>query len=140
MYVGQRGRQLKVRFNENLRYIKYNNPNSAYAQHILNNGHNFGIMQDTLQLLKTWTNGKLMTCWENYFIQLCQQHGLLMDEQTVNEPNPLLNLVIDRHTTQAVNPALPLHLFSDSHPVTTITTCHVSLRYVSKNSQLLHCL
>jgi hypothetical protein len=29
-----------------------------------------------------------------------QHHGLLMDEQMVNEHNPLFSLVIDKHTTQ----------------------------------------
>jgi hypothetical protein len=58
VYVGQSDRQIKTRFNKHLRYIKYNNPNSAYTQHILNNRHNFGTMQDTLQLLKTCTKGK----------------------------------------------------------------------------------
>jgi hypothetical protein len=33
-----------------------------------------------------------MICWENYFVHIYQQHGLLMDEQMVNEPNAYLAL------------------------------------------------
>jgi len=36
-YVGQTSRSLKVRYKEHSRYIRYNNPQSAYAQHILRN-------------------------------------------------------------------------------------------------------
>lgn len=57
-------------------------------------------MQDTLQLLKTHTKGKHMTCWESYFTQLYEQHGLLVNEQMVSDPNPLFNLILDTHTTQ----------------------------------------
>lgn len=58
LYTGQAPQHIKAWFNEHLRYIKHNNPNSAYAQHIFNNRHNFGTMQDTLQLLKTCTKRK----------------------------------------------------------------------------------
>jgi hypothetical protein len=36
-YVGQTSRSLKLRYKEHARYIKGNNPQSAYALHILNN-------------------------------------------------------------------------------------------------------
>ena len=37
LYLGQTSRNLKTCYNEHIRYIKSNNPQSAYAQHILNN-------------------------------------------------------------------------------------------------------
>jgi hypothetical protein len=36
-YVGQSGRPITTRHREHTRYIRTNNPNSAYAMHILNN-------------------------------------------------------------------------------------------------------
>jgi hypothetical protein len=38
-YVGQTSRSLKIRFQEHIRYIRNNNPQSTYAQHILHNQH-----------------------------------------------------------------------------------------------------
>ena len=40
-YIDQTSRNLKTRYHEHIRYIKNNNPQSAYAQHILNNRHDF---------------------------------------------------------------------------------------------------
>jgi hypothetical protein len=57
VYVGLSRRQIKIRFNEHIRYIRYN-PKSAYAQHILNNKHEYGNIQDILQLVKACTKGK----------------------------------------------------------------------------------
>ena len=38
-YVGQTSRSLKVCYQEHIRYIRNNNPQSAYAHHILHNQH-----------------------------------------------------------------------------------------------------
>lgn len=51
VYVGQSGRAIRT-----------NNPQSAYASHILQNKHEFGPKEEILQLLKTCTKGSRMNC------------------------------------------------------------------------------
>jgi hypothetical protein len=51
-YIGQTSRDLKSRFREHTRYIKNNDPRSAYAMHILNCKHEYGNINDTMTLLK----------------------------------------------------------------------------------------
>jgi hypothetical protein len=50
-YIGQTSRNLEQRFREHIRYIRNNNPQSAYAQHILQNRHEYGSITDTMTLL-----------------------------------------------------------------------------------------
>ena len=45
-------RNPKSRYQEHIRYIKNNDPRSAYALHILNNRHEYGNINDTMTLLK----------------------------------------------------------------------------------------
>jgi len=45
-YVGQTSRNLKQRYKEHTRYIKNNNPQSAYALHILN--HEYSPIEKTM--------------------------------------------------------------------------------------------
>jgi hypothetical protein len=52
-YMGQTGRNLRQRYAEHRRYIKTNNPKSAYALHILNNRHEYGPIHSTMTLFKT---------------------------------------------------------------------------------------
>ena len=70
VYVGQSGRSIKVRHKEHIRYIRTNNRLSAYAVHILQNRHEYGTMEDTLQLLKTCRKGTRMNCWETLYVQV----------------------------------------------------------------------
>jgi len=43
-YVGQTERSIQVRHKEHTRYTKTNNPVSAYALHLLNNRHKYGML------------------------------------------------------------------------------------------------
>jgi len=67
VYIGQAGRSINIRYKEHIRYIKYNNPQSAYAAHILQNRHEYGPQEETLHLLKHCHKGTWMTCWENLY-------------------------------------------------------------------------
>ena len=51
-YIGQTSRNLRQRYKEHIRYIRHSNPQSAYAQHILNNRHEYGPTNNTMALLK----------------------------------------------------------------------------------------
>ena len=93
MYIGQSGRDINIRYKEHIRYIRTNNPISAYATHILNNNHEYGTANNTVQILKKCDKGIRMNCWESMFIQTYHHEGTLITEQQVNEHNPLFELV-----------------------------------------------
>jgi hypothetical protein len=59
---------LKLCYQEHIRYIKNNKPQSAYAMHILNNRHEYGPMQNTMNLLKQINKTKLLTPYEQLYI------------------------------------------------------------------------
>ena len=52
VYIGQLGRDINIRYKEHIRYIRTNNPTSAYATHILNKNHEYGSANNTVQILK----------------------------------------------------------------------------------------
>jgi hypothetical protein len=91
-YIGQSRRTIAVRHKEHVRYIKTNNPTSVYALHILNNNHDYGTAEETLELLKLCHKGTRMNFWKTFYIQLFHQHGTLINEQQVNDINPLYKI------------------------------------------------
>jgi hypothetical protein len=52
-YVGQSVRSIEIRHRERTRYVKTNNPVSAHALHIIDNRHEYGNPEQTMQLFKT---------------------------------------------------------------------------------------
>jgi hypothetical protein len=100
-HVGQTGRNLKLRYHGHIQYIKYNNPQSAYAMHIPNHQHQFGAIQDTVDLIMTTQQGTHMNCWESYSIQNYQQQHLLIEEQKLGTLNLLHDILHDTSTLRA---------------------------------------
>jgi hypothetical protein len=50
-YVGQTGRSFRIRYKEHINAIHNKKPTSRYAQHILETGHTYGTIEDTLNIL-----------------------------------------------------------------------------------------
>jgi len=94
-YVGQTSRSLSIRFQEHIRYIRYNNPQSAYALHILQNQHEYGQMDSTMTLLKPLNDPSVLLPYEQYYIQSLHQVGKLIPEQSPGETNHLFQTVIN---------------------------------------------
>jgi len=98
VYVGQSGGTIGFRFKEHIRYIKSNNSTSAYAAHILENRHEYGTKENTLQLLRPCHKGKHVHCWEALYMQVLRQKQVLIDEQQAGEANPLFQLATVTYT------------------------------------------
>jgi hypothetical protein len=49
-YTGETGRPFKSRFQEHVRDFKHKNRKSAFAQHLLDNGHLIGKMEDIMKV------------------------------------------------------------------------------------------
>jgi hypothetical protein len=92
VYVGQTSRSLNLRIKEHTRYIRHNNPQSAYALHILQHRHEYDCMDQTMSLLKPVTNTSLLTPYELFFIQSLGHTKKLIPEQQTGDPNPLFQL------------------------------------------------
>jgi hypothetical protein len=59
-YIGQTSRELKQRYQEHTRYIRNNNPQSAFALHILDNKHEYGTIEEIMELVKPIKNTRLL--------------------------------------------------------------------------------
>ena len=92
LYIGQTSRNLKTRYNEHVMHIKNNNPQSAYAQHTLNNRHQFGTIDSTMTLLKPLHSQNLLTTHEQLYIHYFHKSGNLIFEQSPGSPNLLFDL------------------------------------------------
>jgi len=93
-YVGQTSRNLKIRFQEHIRYIRSNSPQSAFAQHILQNQHKYGQMNSIMTLLKPFSNLSMLIPYEQHYIQTLHREGKLMPEQYPGEINSLFQTAI----------------------------------------------
>jgi len=65
-YTGQTGSPFKVRFQEHVRDFKYNNNRSKFAQHLIDNKHAIGKMEDIMEVVHVTKKGKMMDTLEGF--------------------------------------------------------------------------
>jgi hypothetical protein len=80
-YVGQTSSDLRSRFREHIRYIKNNDPRSAYALRILNCRHEYGNINDTMTLPKQTNKPNLLLPYEQIYIQSLYLNNEIIPEQ-----------------------------------------------------------
>jgi hypothetical protein len=83
-YIGQTNRNLSIRYSEHIKYIKNNDPQSAYAQHILRKIHEYGTLADNMTHLKNIHNPTKLIPYEQLFIQTFHHYGNLISEQSAS--------------------------------------------------------
>jgi len=92
---------MKIRFQEHIRYMS-NNPQSAFAQHILQNQHEYGQMSSIMTLLKPLSSPSMLIPYQQYCIQTLHHEDKPIPEQYPGELNPLFQTAINPqppHTT-----------------------------------------
>jgi hypothetical protein len=57
-YIGQTGRTFNIRYKEHIQAISKNNSNSGYSNHILNIGHTYGMIANTMDIIKDGKEGQ----------------------------------------------------------------------------------
>ena len=67
-YTGQTGRSLNTRFREHLRDFKNGYGKSRFAQHLLENRHAIGPMNDIMDILFFTNKGRIMDAVESFYI------------------------------------------------------------------------
>ena len=114
-YIGQTSRNLALRYREHIRYIRNKDPQSAYAQHILQNLHEYGTLTDTVTLIKPIRHTTELIPYEQLFIQTYRHNGNLIHEQSAADTNPLFQLTFHTNLTSPP-PQRPIntHLINQS--------------------------
>jgi hypothetical protein len=121
-YNGQTRRNLK-RYQEHVRYVKTNDPQSAYALHILNNKHEYWHIHVNIT--------SLLTPYEQLYIQSYHHHRQLIQEQQSGDHNPMYRLIYDRHAKR--HPAEPPDRQPHTYPhVVAFPPTHTYKWYVQK--------
>jgi hypothetical protein len=95
VYVGQTGRNITTRFREHIRNIRSKKNESAFAQHILNQSHQYGPMEQIMNLVEHARKGNVMNIKEDYYIYKFKQLNELIEEQKITKDNDNQNNLFD---------------------------------------------
>jgi hypothetical protein len=96
VYTGQTGREFKTTFKEHIWDIRYNKSKSKYAQHILNHNHEYGTIENTMDVITIALKGKTLDVLERFYIYKASKSQIIINEQYATDSNVLFGLIINR--------------------------------------------
>jgi hypothetical protein len=93
-YIGQTGRTFEIRYKEHIRDIENNEPNSKYAQHILDTTHEYGQIQKIVKPLYIGNRGPLPDTYERLHIYESTKQKIQLNNNFTDIHNPIYDGII----------------------------------------------
>jgi len=95
-YTGQTGRPFRVRFQEHIRDFKYNNSRSKFTQHLIDNKHAIGNMEDIMEIIHVTGKGKKLDALESFHIYKKAKAGNQINDKLTVRGNELFETIIQQ--------------------------------------------
>jgi hypothetical protein len=80
VYIRQTGRNLRTRYKDHVRNIMFNKGESAFAQHILGQWHQYWPIEQIMEMIKYARKGNIINIKVNYYIYQFKQLNELVEE------------------------------------------------------------
>jgi len=93
-YVGQTGRPFRLRFREHYNDYKYANNRSKFAQHIIDEGHSFGPMNDIMGIIHGAKTGRMLDTLERFYIHSETKRGNQLNDKLTIQSNPIFDALV----------------------------------------------
>ena len=95
-YTGQTGRSFQIRFREHKPHYKYMCRKSKHAQHLLDEGHTFGPMEEVMHVIQYARKGRMMNEMENFHIYDTTIRGVQINDKMTVQETPIFDIIL-RH-------------------------------------------
>ena len=80
---------------------KYNTNKSKFAQHLLDNKHSIGPIEDIMKVLYKTNKGKLMDTMERYYIYKETYTNNQINDTNTAKPNIIFDTLVHKNTSRA---------------------------------------
>jgi hypothetical protein len=92
LYIEQTGRNFKTRYKEHIDEIRHNSPNTGYAQHILSTGHEYGNLENAMDIVEQQHKGPCLDTTEKFqYIDYINKvkGNLIFNNKLIELSNPI---------------------------------------------------
>jgi len=100
-YIGQTGRPFHVRLQEHFRDYKYVNNKSKFAQHLLDNRHSIGPIDNIMNVIHTMSKGRLLDTIKRVYIYNETGKNNQINDKCTAKPNVVFETIILEDTDRA---------------------------------------
>jgi hypothetical protein len=88
-----------------LRAFQYNSQQSKFAQHLTKEGHAFGRINSTMEILQLHRKGTYINTLEKFYIHKEFVNNNHLDEEYADNNNQIFNTILNVCNNMATNPS-----------------------------------
>jgi len=93
-YTGQTGRPFRVRYREHYNDFKYANNRSTFSQHVINEGHSLGPMDEIMNVIQYERKGRMLDALEKFYIYREIKNGNQINDSLTVQNNPIYETIV----------------------------------------------
>ena len=93
-YTGQTGHPFCVRYREHYNDFKYSDNRSTFVQHVINEGHSFGPMNEIMNVIHYERKGKMLDTLEKFYIYGETKNGNQINDILTVQSNPIFETIV----------------------------------------------
>jgi hypothetical protein len=98
-YIGQRGRPFHVRFKQHVQDFRLSNNKSNFAQHLLEQQHSLGTIEETMDIVHTTSKGRLLNVIEKFYIYKETKNNNQINDRHTVAPNIIFDMLLRMNNT-----------------------------------------
>jgi hypothetical protein len=102
-YTGQTGRSFTTRFQEHLRDFKHGNGKSSFAQHLLENGHAIGPIEDIMSTIYITNKGSLLDTLEKCYLFREAKIDNQINDKLAVRPNVIFETIVQKDPHRGIH-------------------------------------
>jgi hypothetical protein len=107
-YIGQTGPPFATRFREHYRDYIHGRTQSKFAEHLLQNHHSIGPMNEIMKPLHFITKSQLMNTIEKYHIYKETKQNNQINDRHTTQPNAIFEALVHINSFRDHRPPPPL--------------------------------
>ena len=102
-YTGQTERSFRTRFQEHLREFRHGKGKSSFAQHLLENGHGIGPIEDIMSTIHITNKGRLMNTLEKFYIFRETKRDNQINDKLAVRPNIVFETIVQKDPHRGIH-------------------------------------
>jgi hypothetical protein len=92
-YIGQTGWMFKTGYKEHIRDIQSNGQYSKFTQHVIDTGHEYNTMENTMKISCIEKKGQMLNAYERLYIYEASKQGIQLNDTLTEGYNPIYDII-----------------------------------------------
>jgi hypothetical protein len=98
-YIGQTGRTFKAKYKEHIRDIKNNGQYSKFAQHVVETGHQYGNMEETMKILHIEKKSQILNTYEMFYVYNIRKQNIQLNDTFAETHKRIYDTILPKFPT-----------------------------------------